>query len=398
MTAPLSNVRVLDLGQIYQGGYAGLLLSYLGADVVKVEPPWGENVRTRTEDGMPPQVQFLNANKRGVTVDLRSERGRDLLRELVAEADVDVLVENFSTGTMDRLGVGYDDLREHNPELVYAHGSGYGDDGPYADYPAMDLTVQAMSGVMETTGFPDGPPVKAGPAVCDFLGAVHLVAGVTSALYERERTGEGEYVEVGMFDAVYPTLASPVAAWVQERDAPPRTGNRHSALGIAPYNVYEVGDGHVAVICISDRHWEALCDLMGREELLDDERLSTKARRAEHMAEVDGYVRDWLDGQSRDDAVDALLDAGVPAAPVKGVPELVDDPHLRHRDMVRRLPNRGEGRPEVPVPGMPIKFSGSDPPAPDPAPRCGEDTAAVLAELLGYDERDVDRLREADAV
>ncbi len=395
MGPPLDGVRVLDLGQIYQGGYCGLLLAYLGADVVKVEPPWGENVRTRTEDGVPPQVQYLNPNKRGITVNLKTEAGRELLGELATEADV--LVENFSNGTMDGLGVGYDDLSALNPGLVYAHGSGYGDDGPYADYPAMDLTVQAMSGVMHTTGFADGPPVKAGPAVCDFLGAVHLVAGITSALYQRERTGEGQYVEVGMFDTVYPTLASPVAAHVQEQGAPPRTGNRHSGLAIAPYNAYEAADGHVAIICIAERHWEALAELMGREELIGVDRLSSKARRAEHAGEVDGYVREWLAGRPADEAVAALLDAGVPCAPVRTVEEVIEDPHLRERGMIEELPNQGWGRDEIPVPGMPIGLSGSEPPEIEQAPRLGEHTESVLREF-GYDAAEIEALRERDAL
>lgn len=392
---PLSGVRVLDLGQIYQGGYAGLLLSYLGADVVKVEPPWGENVRTRTEDGTPPQVQFLNATKRGITCNLQTESGRDLLRELVTEADV--LLENFATGTMDRLGVGYEDLKKNNPELIYAHGSGYGDDGPYAEYPAMDLTIQAMSGVMDTTGFSDNPPVKAGPAVCDFFGAVHLVAGIAAALYRANETGDGEYVEVGMFEAMYPTLASPIASWVQESDAPPRTGNQHSGLAIAPYNVYEAADGYVAIICIAERHWESLCRVIGRTDLLDVERLSSKAKRARYIDEVDGYIEEWLEDKRTDDVVLALRDADVPCAPVQTVEELIEDPHLRQRGMIYDLPNQGWGRDRVPVPGSPIRFANSERPEPTQAPRLGEHTESVLRSF-GYSDEEIQQLRDDDAI
>jgi crotonobetainyl-CoA:carnitine CoA-transferase CaiB-like acyl-CoA transferase len=396
MSQPLSGVRVLDLGQIYQGGYAGLVLTYLGADVVKVEPPWGENVRTRTEDGKSPQYQYLNASKRGITLNLKSEEGKEVLLELVEEADV--LLENFATGKMDELGLGYDRLSEVNPELVYAHASGYGDDGPYADYPAMDLTVQAMSGVMETTGYPDQPPTKAGPAVADFTGAIHLVAGITSALFKRERTGEGEYVEVGMFDTIYPMLASPVSSWVTEKDTPPRTGNQHSGLSIAPYNAYEVEDGYVAIICIAERHWENLAREMGREDLIGVERLSSKAKRANHREEVDGYIEDWLEGKAKDDVVDVLLDANVPCAPVRTVEEVVADPHLDHRNMLNYLENQTHGRDEIPVPGLPIKFAGSEDPDVVPAPLLGEHTDEVLAEMLGYDEARIAELRDRDAL
>ena len=390
MSGPLDGVRVLDLGQIYQGGYCGLLLAYLGADVIKVEPPWGENVRTRSEDGYPPQFQYLNASKRGITLDLKSEEGREALERLVEKADV--LLENFATGKMAELGVGYERLREANPELVYAHGSGYGDTGPYAEYPAMDLTVQAMSGVMETTGFPDGPPVKAGPAVCDFVGATHLAVGILGALFRRATTGEGDYVEVGMFDCMYPTLASPVSAWVAESDTPPRTGNRHSGLSIAPYNAYEVEDGHVAIICIAERHWESLARVMGREDLIGREGWDSKVARARRIEEVDALIEDWLDGRTKEAVVETLLEANVPCAPIRSVEEVVEDPHLRERGMLHDLPNPGDGREETPVPGMPIGFESTEAPEVSRAPFLGEHTAEVLAEVADYSEAELDRL------
>lgn len=394
MDRPLEGITVLDLGQIYQGGYSGLLLSYLGADVVKVEPPWGENVRTRSEDGKPPQVQFLNANKRGITLDLKSDAGKEALKDLAAEADV--LLENFAAGKMAELGLGYETLREVNPELVYAHGSGYGDSGPYADYPAMDLTVQAMSGMIHTTGFPDGDPVKAGPAICDFLGAVHLTLGIVSALFDRTRTGEGRYVEVGMYDCVYPTLASPVSSLVAEKGTPPRTGNQHSGLSIAPYNVYEVADGYVAIICISERHWESLAACMDREDLIDVDGYDSKAARARRREEIDAIVENWLDGRTKSDVVDTLLGAGVPCAPVQTVEEVVEDEHLSARNMVNSLPNQGEGRDEVPVPGMPIKFDDVDDPEVRQAPLLGEHTEEVLAEIADYGPEELERLRRTE--
>ncbi|MDY6818123.1 MAG: CoA transferase [Halobacteriales archaeon] len=392
MTAPLSDIRVLDLGQIYQGGYCGLLLSYLGADVVKIEPPWGENVRTRSEDGKPPQVQYLNATKRGITLNLKRDADKQALKDLATEADV--LLENFATGTMADLGLGYETLSELNPELVYAHGSGYGDYGPYAEYPAMDLTIQAMSGVMHTTGFPDGPPVKAGPAVSDFMGAVHLALGILGALFRRTTTGEGDYVEVGMFDCMYPTLASPVSAWVSQKDTPPRTGNQHSGLSIAPYNVYAVEDGHVAIICISERHWAALAEVMGHTELIDAPGYDSKVARAERIEEIDGLIEEWLAGKHQDAVVETLLGANVPCAPVQSIDSIVEDPHLQAREMLHYLPNQSTGRESVPVPGMPIKFQESDAPSVTPAPLLGEHTEEVLSEIIDYDQAMIDRITD----
>jgi crotonobetainyl-CoA:carnitine CoA-transferase CaiB-like acyl-CoA transferase len=297
---------------------------------------------------------------------------------------------------MADLGVGYETLSEVNPELVYAHGSGYGDSGPYADYPAMDLTVQAMSGVIHTTCFADGDLVKAGPCICDFVGAVHLTLGIVSALYGRTHTGEGEYVEVGMYDCMYPTLASPVASWVTRKDTPPRTGNQHSGLSIAPYNVYEVEDGYVAIICISERHWRALAKRMGREDLVDVEGYDSKAARARRIAEIDGIIENWLDGRTKSDVVDTLLADGVPCAPVQTVEDVVEDEHLHDRGMVNFLPNQGEGRDEVPVPGMPIKFADVDDPDVEQAPLLGEDTEEVLAEIAGYGPEELERLRTGE--
>lgn len=397
MDGPLRGYRVLDLGQIYQGPYCGMLLSYLGADVIKIEPPWGENVRTRSEDKKPPQVQYLNPNKRGITLNLKTEGGKRTLKDLVAESDV--LIENYASGKMEELGLGYDELQEVNPELVYGHASGYGDDGPYADFPAMDLTVQAMSGVMHTTGFPDTPPVKAGPAICDFLGGVHLVAGILSALLQREQTGEGQYVDVGMFDCMFPTLASPVASLVSEKETPPRTGNRHSGLSISPYNAYEVEDGYVVIICIAERHWEKLAETMGRDDVIGKEKYSSKVQRANNNEEIDAMIEDWLKGKTKDEVVNTLLDRNIPCAPVTSVENLTDDPHLEHRDMINDMINQSEtGQDTVPVPGMPIKLSATDSPETEPAPLLGEHTDEVLREFAGYDDEKIASLRDDGAL
>ena len=395
MEQPLNGIRVLDLGQIYQGPYCGMILSFLGADVVKVERPGGETLRDRSPDGETPEVQLLNPSKRGITLNLKTEEGKQALRDLIEKTDV--LVENFRSGKMAEIGVGYEDLKEINPELVYGHGSGYGNEGPYTHFPAMDLTIQAMGGVMHTTGFPDSPPVKAGPAISDFIGGIHLATGIVSALFQRERTGEGQYVEVGMYDCIYPTLTSPLSAWTKQIDAPPRTGNQHSGMAIAPYNVYEVEDGYLAIICIAEHHWDVLTELMGRPELADEERFSSKSRRAEHVEEIDAIVRDWLEGRHKDETVELLLEHNIPTAPVQTVEEIIEDPHLDHRGMLNYLPNKGEGREEIPVPGMPIKFPASEAPEVTDSPRVGEHTDEVLSEIAGYSEEQLAELRERNA-
>ncbi len=396
MVRPLEGIRVLDLGQIYQGPYCGLILSYLGAEVIKVERPGGETVRARTEEGESPEVQFLNPTKRGITLNLKSEDGKQALKDLVKESDV--LIENFRVGKMDDLGLGYEELKQLNSKLIYGHGSGYGESGPYTDFPAMDLTIQAMGGIMHTTGFPDQPPVKAGPAVSDFLGGIHLAAGILGALFQRERTGEGGYVEVGMFDCVYPTLTSPLSTWVREDEMPPRTGNQHSGMALAPYNVFPVEDGYLAIICVVEHHWEKLTELMNRPELKEDERFDSRMKRANHVEEIDEIVHEWLKGRKQDETVKLLLEHNIPTAPVQSIEDIVEDPHLKQRGMLNYLQNKGKGREEIPVPGSPIKYQGTEEPEVTDSPRVSEHTTEVLMEIAGYSKDYLETLDEKGAI
>ena len=234
---PLDGVTVIDLGQVYQGPYCTLLMAKAGANVITVEPLIGEPIRHRVHVSQGAAIPFamLNANKKAMTLNLKSPRGIEILKDLVRQGDV--LLENYAPGVMDKLGVGWSVLSEINPRLIYASGSGYGLTGPDRNNLAMDVTVQAASGMMSVTGFPDGPPVKCGPAVVDFLSGIHLYGGIMTALYERTFTGKGRLVEVAMQETVYPTLASNLAFVYDKGIAPPRTGNRHGGLSSAPYNV-----------------------------------------------------------------------------------------------------------------------------------------------------------------
>ena len=268
MATPLAGITVLDFGQIYQGPYATMLMAKAGADVIKIEPPGGEPLRQRvlaTGGDTTLPIAMLNANKRAVTLNLKSEAGKDLLKHLVARADV--LLENFSPGTLDGLGVGYDVLKDINPRLVYATGTGFGISGPDRDNLAMDFTIQAASGIMSVTGDPDGPPMKAGPTLVDFMGGIHLYAAVVTALLQRMATGQGQLVEVAMQEAVYPTLASSYDYHLRTGKIPPRAGNRQAGLSSAPYNIFQTKDGWVAIHAVTDRHWQNLLRAMGRAEL-----------------------------------------------------------------------------------------------------------------------------------
>ena len=200
-----------------------------------------------------------------------------------------------------------------------------------------------------------------------------------------------------MLDCVYPTLTSPLSTWVKEADLPPRTGNQHSGMAIAPYNVFAVEDGYLAIICIAERHWDTLVELMGRPELKDDERFSSKHKRADHVEAIDEIVHEWLEGRTQDETVELLLEHNIPTAPVRSIEEIVEDPHLKYREMLNYLPNKGEGRDELPVPGSPIKYRESEEPEITESPRVGEHTDEVLSEVAGYSEDRIDELAEQDA-
>lgn len=391
----LEGIDVIDLGQVYHGPYASLLLSYLGANVIKVEPPFGEQLRTRVEEGEEPaELVMMNSSKKGITLNLKSEEGKDLFKDLIRDADV--LVENFSTGTMESLGLGYDTLSEINEELIHAHGSGYGDHGPYKDYPAMDLTVQAMTGVMSVTGYEDQPPVKAGIAVADFMGGVHLAVGILAALVQRGVTGEGQYVEESMHDTVFPTMSSAVASYFNGSDAPQRTGNRHSGLARCPYNVYEANDGHVAIFCSTNAQWETLLDIMGREDAKGDPRFGSNVDRVEHMEEVDSMIESWTRTKPKGDIADLLLDRSVPAAPVKTVEDVIYDEHLEEREMSVELEHPKYG--EIRVPGLPVRLSESEYPDIEPSPTKGQDNDEVFTVRLGLSQSEIEQLREDGAI
>ncbi len=398
MDRPLEGYRIIDLGQIYNGPYSTLLMALLGAEVIKVEPLQGEIVRQRDPSSrMPYPYLMLNSNKKSVTLNLKHEQGKAILRQLVAQGDV--VLENYAVGVMDRLGFSYEELKKINPRIIYASSSGYGRGGPYSHYSAMDLTVQAVSGVMAITGYADMPPVKAGPAFSDFTSGIHLYAAVVTALLRRERRGEGCMVEVAMHDAMYPSLASNLGSYYEKGFVVPRTANRHGGLAIAPYNTYPTQDGWMAIFCVTEAHWQNLCRVMGRAELREDTRFATNAERAQHMEEVDTIVGEWSTQFARDELTALLTEAGVPCGPVLTLDEVADDPHLKQRQMIVELNHPVKG--PVKVIGCPLKFFTADGALQLevlPAPSVGQHTEDVYTSLLGYSAAELAQLRADGAI
>lgn len=393
---PLAGLTVLDFGQIFQGPYCTLLLAKAGADVIKIEPPGGEPLRRRAEPGKSQIFSFamLNSNKRAITLNLKTARGRELLGEMVRRADV--LLENFSPGTMDSLGVGYAVLSELNPRLVYACGSGFGISGPDRDNLAMDLTIQAASGIMSVTGAPDGPPMKAGPTLVDMMGGIHLYAGIMTALYQRTVTGRGGLVEVAMQEAVYPTLASPMEYYVRTGTVPPRAGNRQAAMSTAPYNTYPTADGWVAIHVVTEAHWRNLLAAMGREELADDPRFATNAARAANMDAVDALVANWTRTRGKYEVFAATKRHRIPCAPVRDVAEIMADPHMHGRGFLERVDHPEFGN--VVLPGSPLRLHGAGRVATVPSPMVGQHNAEVYQGWLGLAPAELAELRTAGVV
>jgi crotonobetainyl-CoA:carnitine CoA-transferase CaiB-like acyl-CoA transferase len=394
---PLSGVLVLDFGQVYQGPYAGFLMAKAGADVIKIEPPRGEPLRAREAVGgmasLP--LAMLNSNKRAITLNLKSPRGVVLLKTLARKADV--LLENFAPGVMDRLGVGAAALMAENPRLIYASATGYGLSGPERDNLAMDITIQAASGAISVTGFPDGPPVKAGPAIADFISGTHLYGAIVTALFERERSGRGRLVEVAMIEAMFPTLASNLGMVFNNPERPlGRTGNRHGGLAVSPYNVYPCKDGWFAIICNNDSHWAALLHAMGRQDLAGDPRFSTNAARVRNMSETDAVVEGWAAAHTRAEIFAATERHKVPSAPVRDLHEVLANQHMQGRGMIEQIDHPQLGR--ISVPGSPLRYHGTPQTAAVPSPALGADTEAVLGELLGLSPADVAELRADGAL
>lgn len=388
--APMTGLRVIDLSQIYNGPYATYLMALAGAEVIKVEPPSGEPLRKRAVvggAGLP--FAMLNGAKRSITLDLKSEEGKQALLELADNADV--LVENFAPGVMDRLGVGAEVLQKRNPRLIYAASSGYGRDGPYKAYPAMDLTMQAMSGAMFVTGFPDRPPVKSGPAIADFFAGIHLYAAITTALFERERTGVARRVEVTMQDSIYASLSSNLGlAWAKGDEAQfARTANRHGGLAECPYNVYPTADGHIAMICARDEHWVRLSELMGKGELGPDPRYSTLKERVARMDEVDDMVGVWTSQLSTQEVFEKLMGARIACAPVRTLAEVMDDENMFARGSLLHVDHPRYGR--IVVQQTPLRLDGAPLRNPEPSEDLGASTAEILRALTDLEDDAISR-------
>jgi formyl-CoA transferase len=399
----LAGVRVLDLTQFEAGTSATETLAWLGAEVIKVEnPAGGEQGRYASRDRPDADSYYfllLNANKRSITCNLKSERGQALLRAMIPQADV--FIENFAPGVIDRLGFGYDEVSRINPRIVYATIKGFGPGSPYENFLSFDMIAQATGGIMSITGEPDGRPIKPGTTVGDTGTGLHCAIGILAALYQCRQTGQGQLVQVAMQDAM--TNYCRIAYATQARDnAPcPRTGNQVVLGTTAPSDSYRCkGDGPNDYVYIyssraGNAQWERLLKVIGREDLLSDPRFATPQARADHVREVDAIVQGWCRDKGKYEVMETLGRAGVPAGAVMDTMELSEDPNLRAREIFVTVDHPVRGA--FTMPGWPVKLSRSHVPV-TPAPLLGADNEAVYGAWLGYTREQLADLKEEGVI
>ena len=393
---PLTGITVLDFGQVYNGPYCGFLLAQAGARVIKIESITGETLRAR---GRATAATYpftnLNANKECITLNIKTTEAQDIIKELVMKADV--LLQNFAPGNMEKYGLGSEHLRALNPQLVYAMGTGYGSmEGPYKNYLGMDITLQAMSGAMSSTGEEGGPPLKTPAAFVDFLAGSHLYSGIVTALYSREQTGVGATVDISMQDCVFPTLSTVIGSYYSVGHELPRSGSRHPSKAIAPYNVYQALDGHVAIICIREGHWLKMCNAMGQSGLAVDVRFVDMKSRSANIDEVDRIINAWTGQHTREDIFRITQDNGVICAPVQTIPESLEDKHMLARGSLLKRENPDIG--EISQFQTPIRFKDISPPEIHDVHGLSQDTNMVLTEMLSLTEADIEVLRSKKVI
>jgi crotonobetainyl-CoA:carnitine CoA-transferase CaiB-like acyl-CoA transferase len=382
---PLKGVRVLDLTQALAGPYCTMLLADLGADVIKVESSRGEMTRFSgpftdddTERAFGGYYASLNRNKRSLVLDLKTPGGKEAVIRLAEKSDV--LVENFAAGVMERLGLSYETLAERNPRLVYAAIRGFGDPrtgaSPYTDWPAYDIVAQAMGGLVGVTGSPGSGGLRCGPSVGDIMPGTLAAVGILSAVIHARETGQGQFLDVAMYDAVLSLCEHYVYLYSYGGENPGPLGNAHPFL--CPFDVFDAKDGQIAIAAPTDKHWRLLCEIIGRPELGKDERFARNEGRQAHAAEIRAIVSQWTAVRTRDEIVDTLSRL-VAAGPVNTMADIFEDPHVAAREMLPEIEQVG-ARP-VKLAGQPIKLTRTPTRMYRRAPMLGEDSAEILAEI-----------------
>jgi crotonobetainyl-CoA:carnitine CoA-transferase CaiB-like acyl-CoA transferase len=392
---PLAGIRVLDLTRVLAGPFCSMMLGDMGAEVIKVEEP-GKGDDTRSwppfSGGEATYFMSVNRNKKSLTLNLKAPEGQEILRSLIKKGDV--LLENFRPGTMDKLGFGYAALAELNPRLVYCSISGFGESGPEAGRAGYDLVVQAESGLMDITGFPDGPPVKSGTSIADLVAGMSAAHGVVLALLARAKTRRGQKVEISMLDAMAALLTYQAGIYFATGQRPFRRGNAHPS--IAPYEVFTAADGYVTLGVANNSLWQRCCSALERTELATDSQYDTEAKRVENRTTLIPLLNQILSARTADEWLKRFEAAGVPAGRIKSVPEVCESEHLKARGMIATMPHPTAG--QVRVMGMPVRLGATPGALVLPPPRLGEHTDEILRRVARVPARQIARLRASGVV
>ncbi|HEX5019651.1 MAG TPA: CoA transferase [Candidatus Binatia bacterium] len=388
---PLDGVRVLDLTRVVAGPYCSMFLGDLGAEVVKVEQPgMGDDTRgwgPPFAGGESAYYLCINRNKQSLTLDIKSKRSVELLRELVKVADV--VIENFRPGTMERLHLSEKELRELNPRLIYASLTGFGADGPMSDWPGYDLIVQAWGGLMSITGTPEAEPVKVGVAIIDLVAGLMLGKAITAALYAREKIGVGQRIDTSLLEAEVASLINVGSNYLVGGKVPTRWGNAHP--NIVPYQNFKTADGYLVIGVASEVIWKRFCQAIGRAELIDDNRFADNSKRVANRVELIGLLGEIFLQRNNAAWFKLLTDAEVPCAPVQTIDQVFQAPQVLHRDMLMEVEHPTAGK--IRMAGIPVKFSVTPASVRMPPPLLGEHNSEILKNWLGMSAGAIDELK-----
>lgn len=388
---PLDGVNVIDFTRVYAGPYCTMMLADLGAEVIKIEKQGtGDDTHDfqPVKDGESGYFTYLNRNKKSLSLNLKAKESIEIIKELATWADI--VVENFSPGVVDRLGVGYDDLKAVNPRIIYGSISGFGQSGPYSKKPAYDLVCQAMGGYMTITGEADGKPYKLGTSIADAAAGIHMAYALVAALYYREKTGIGQFVDVAMMDTVFSTLENFIVTKTLTGTAPSRNGNAN--LGSAPFNLYKTKDGYVTIACANNKLFEKLTTAIGKTDLLKDPRYKENSLRKKNESTLNKAIEEWTSQHTTKAVCNILEAAAIPAGPILTIDELVEDPHLKARNMLVDIPHPKFGM--IQYPGNPIKYSKTSDLCFNSAPLLGEHNEDVLKTILHKSAEEIKALQD----